>query len=103
MLIVSQNGERVMWFGRAFNALEYSEDVNRKGKSETVRHTICISDGCLEEVAEYPNKERCLEVLNEFCKAHENECYTVEFFDLAAQTNRPGTYRQNSVFRFPKE
>ena len=25
MLIVSQNKEKVLWFGRAFNALEYSE------------------------------------------------------------------------------
>lgn len=53
MLIVSQNKEKVLWFGRAFNALEYSEQVNHKGKKETVRHTICISDGCLEEIAEY--------------------------------------------------
>ena len=45
MLIVSQNKEKVLWFGRAFNALEYSEQVNHKGKKETVRHTICISDG----------------------------------------------------------
>ncbi len=32
MLIVSQNKEKVLWFGRAFNALEYSEQVNHKGK-----------------------------------------------------------------------
>ena len=36
MLIVSQNKEKVLWFGRAFNALEYSEQVNHKGKKETV-------------------------------------------------------------------
>ena len=30
MLIVSQNKEKVLWFGRAFNALEYSEQVNHK-------------------------------------------------------------------------
>lgn len=52
MLIVSQNKEKVLWFGRAFNALEYSEQVNHKGKKGTARHTICISDGCLEEIAE---------------------------------------------------
>lgn len=34
MLIVSQNKEKVLWFGRAFNALEYSEQVNHKGKKE---------------------------------------------------------------------
>ena len=58
MLIVSQNKERILWFGRAFNALEYVESVDRKGKGETIRNTICISDGCLEEIAEYPTKER---------------------------------------------
>ena len=70
MLIVSQNKEKVLWFGRAFNALEYSEQVDHKGKKETVRHTICISDGCLEEIAEYQTKERCLQVLKDFCGAY---------------------------------
>lgn len=32
MIIVSQNKERVLWFGRAFNALEYNEDISKKGK-----------------------------------------------------------------------
>lgn len=82
MLIVSQNKEKVLWFGRAFNALEYSEQVDHKGKKETVRHTICISDGCLEEIAEYQTKERCLQVLKDFCGVYENECYTVEFLTL---------------------
>lgn len=71
MLIVSQNKEKVLWFGRAFNALEYSEQVDHKGKKETVRHTICISDGCLEEIAEYQTKERCLQVLKDFCGVYE--------------------------------
>lgn len=35
-----------------------------EGKKQEVRHTICISDGCLEEIAEYGSKERCLEVLD---------------------------------------
>ncbi len=101
MLIVSQNKERVLWLGIALNALEYAESVDRKGKKET--HTICISDGCLEEIAEYPTKERCLTVLKDFCEAYKDECYTVDFFDVAAQATRPGTYRQNKVFEFPAE
>ena len=44
MLIVSQNKEKVLWFGRAFNAMEYTEQLNNNGKNETERHTICISD-----------------------------------------------------------
>ena len=85
------------------NALEYSEQVNHKGKKETVRHTICISDGCLEEIAEYQTKERCLQVLKDFCGAYENECYTVEFFDTAAQATRPAMYKKNIVYEFPAE
>jgi len=103
MLIVSQNKEKVMQFGICFNALEYTENIDRKGKKEIARHTICISDGCLEEVAEYPTKERCLEVLKSFCEMYENECYTTEFFDIAAQANRTGLNMKNSVFRFPEE
>lgn len=103
MLIVSQNKDRVLWFGWAFNALEYAESVERKGKSETIRHTICISDGCLQEIAEYPTKERCLAVLKDFCEVYKDERYTVEFFDIAAQSTRPGTYMQNKVFEFPAE
>lgn len=30
MILVSQNKERVLWFGRAFNALEYNEDIRKK-------------------------------------------------------------------------
>lgn len=103
MLIVSQNKEKVLWFGMAFNALEYDEIVEHERKNETVRHTICISDGCLEEIAEYPTKERCLAVLKDFCEAYKDECYTVDFFDIAAQANRPGTYKRNTVYEFPAE
>lgn len=103
MLIVSQNKEKVLWFGRAFNALEYSEMIDRKGKKEQVRHTICISDGCLEEIAEYESKERCLEVLHDFCATYVNECYTMEFFDMSAQNTRPGTYLNNAIYEFPEK
>ena len=90
MLIVSQNKEKVLWFGRAFNALEYSEQVNHKGKKETVRHTICISDGCLEEIAEYQTKERCLQVLKDFCGAYE-----MNVIRLSSSTRLPGNKTGN--------
>ena len=103
MLIISQNKEKVLWFGRAFNALEYTEEKKRIGKNEVVRHTICISDGCLEEIAEYETKERCLAVLSDFCAAYKNECYTIEYFHTAAQAVMPGIYRNNIVYEFPAE
>lgn len=103
MLLISQNKEKVLWFGRAINALEYSEDTTYKGKKEEIRHTICISDGSLEEIAEYLTKERCLEVLKDFCEAYKNEVYTCEFYDLAAQATRPAIYMKNTVYEFPAE
>ena len=53
MLIVSQNKEKVLWFGRAFNALEYSEQVDHKGKKETVRHSEYIFDLSDKNVSDY--------------------------------------------------
>lgn len=64
--IRSQNREKLYRFGISFNALKYSEKQDfKRGKEAGVHHTICISDGCLEEIAEYESKERCLEVLDE--------------------------------------
>lgn len=64
--IRSQNKEKLYVLSIAFNALQYEEIKDcKKGKEGTVRHTICIADGCLEEVAEYESKERCIEVLDE--------------------------------------
>lgn len=64
--IRSQSREKLYHFGISFNALEYSERQDfKRGKETGVHHTICISDGCLEEIAEYESKERCLEVLDE--------------------------------------
>ena len=61
----SQNREKLYRFGISFNVLEYSEKQDfKRGKEAKVHHTICISDGCLEEIAEYDSKERCLEVLD---------------------------------------
>lgn len=42
-------------------------------------------------------------MLKDFCGAHENECYTVEFFDVAAQATRPAMYKKNIVYEFPAE
>lgn len=67
--IRSQNREKLYIFGISFNCLEYNEGKDyKRGKEGATHHTICISDGCLEEIAEYESKERCLEVLDEIQK-----------------------------------
>lgn len=68
--IRSQNKEKLYRLGGNYACIEYGEyeDIKRKrGGSEASqkKHIICISDGCLEEIAEYESKERCIEVLDE--------------------------------------
>ena len=67
--IRNQNGEKLYIFGNTFNSLQYQYVNNgfKRGKQE-IHHIICISDGCLEEIAEYESKERCIEVLDELEK-----------------------------------
>lgn len=39
----------------------------------------------------------------DFCGVYESECYTIEFFDAAAQATRPAMYKKNIVYEFPAE
>jgi hypothetical protein len=71
--IRTQNREKLYRLGGNYACIEYGEyeDINRKrgGKeADKKRHTLCISDGCLEEIGEYESKERCLEILDEIEK-----------------------------------
>ncbi len=64
--IRSQNREKLYCFGTSFSELQYCETKGcETGKKGEAHHTICISDGCLERIAEYESKERCLEVIDE--------------------------------------
>ena len=53
--ILSQNKERLYNMNGHIEGLGYEED--KSYKEETTRHTICVYDGCAEEVAEYETKE----------------------------------------------
>ena len=70
--IRSQDREKLYWLGGGYDCIGYEErvDIKKRRGSEWAeeRHTICISDGCLEEIAEYGSKERCIEVLDEIEK-----------------------------------
>jgi len=63
--IRSQDRAKLYCFGNSLNVLGYSKNTIHRRGIDTVRHTICISDGCLEEIGEYESKERCLEILDE--------------------------------------
>lgn len=77
--------------------------MSAEKEKKEIRYTICISDGCLEEIAEYASKERCLEILQDFCEAYAKECYTVEVYDHAADAAKPATCKNNLVYYFPEK
>lgn len=75
--IRSQNREKLYIFGISFNSLQYEEQHDyKRGEEAATHHTICIADGCLEEIAEYESKERCIEVLDEIEKVCSSYLYT---------------------------
>lgn len=68
--IRTQNREKLYRLGGNYACIEYGEheDIKRKrggSEADKKRHTICISDGCLEEIGEYESKERCIEIIDE--------------------------------------
>lgn len=70
VFIRSQNREKLYRLGGNYACIEYGtyEEVKKKrggAEADKKRHTLCISDGCLEEIGEYESKERCIEVLDE--------------------------------------
>jgi len=71
--IRSQNKEKLYRLGGNYACVEYveNEGLRRKrgGTAEKEKHhTICISDGCLEEIGEYASKERCIEIMDDIQK-----------------------------------
>lgn len=71
--IRSQNKEKLYRLGGNYACIEYGEYEGIKKKrggsgADQKRHTICISDGCLEELGEYESRERCIEILDEIEK-----------------------------------
>lgn len=69
--IRSQNKEKLYRMGGNYACIEYGEreEIKKKrgGSWEGYinRHTVCISDGLLEEIGEYESKERCIEIIDE--------------------------------------
>jgi hypothetical protein len=97
MLIMTQNKECIF----LLTELKYLDQG-------PYHHAICIpaGDGGYGGwliAAEYESKARCLEVLNAICVAYEEECYTKEVYDSAAQATIPATYRNNTVFELPEK
>lgn len=106
MLILSQDKEKVFVFEN-FQGIEYGTTQNNKfrkgGEKPEDIPCIFLSDGCLEELARYKTKERCLEVIKQLCQAYESSCYSDHACDQAAMVQRPYLFMQNTVFEMPEE
>ncbi len=103
VFIRSQNKEKLYRLGGNYACIEYGEyeDIKKKrGNTEEnkKRHTICISDGCLEEIAEYESKERCIEVLDEI----QAVCRSYLKVEGGAALMRGGMDVQPAAFTVPR-
>lgn len=78
MIILSQDKTRIFNMSGHIEGIGYEEENFKKGKTEEIRHTIQVFDGCAEEVAEYKYKEDCLLVLYAIFKAMEQGSNTAE-------------------------
>lgn len=101
--IRSQNKEKLYMLGGNYARIEYGEyeDIKRKRGAtpeEKKRHTICISDGCLEEPGEYSSKECCIEILDEI----QSVCRSYLKVEGGAALIRGGMDVQPAAFTVPR-
>lgn len=101
--IRSQNKEKLYRLGGNYACIEYGgyEVIKKKrggSEADQKRHTICISDGCLEEIAEYESKERCIEVLDEM----QAVCRSYLKVEGGAALMRGGMDVQPAAFTVPR-
>lgn len=105
MLILSQNKEK-LYVLENFQGIEYGTTQSHKfrkgGEKPEDISCIFLSDGCVEELARYETKERCLEVIKDVCRAYEDSCRTVVNFDHAAMVERPYLILRNTVYEMPE-
>lgn len=92
--IRTQNKEKLLRFGISFNAVEYGEEKDKQGNKH---HKLYISDGCLEEIAEYESKERCLKVLDEM----QEECQ--KYVSIVGSVGIQSVSSIPRVYELPKE
>lgn len=83
------------------NLRRAGKGIVRKGKRPSV-YRIGFNDGDETELTANGINE-LEELWRSLCPEFECECYTVEFFDVAAQATRPAMYKKNIVYEFPAE
>lgn len=93
--VLSQNREKLYNLNGHIEGIGYEEthDYKRtaggKKKEETARHTICVFDGCAEEIAEYTIKEECLQVLRVCAFAISNSTGENAVYEMPTQEELP--------------
>ena len=79
MYILSQDKTRIYNMSGHIEGIGYEESKDYKQrKSENIRHTIQVFDGCAEEIAEFKTKEDCMLVIYAIFKGMEQDSKAVE-------------------------
>lgn len=74
MYILSQDKTRIYNMSGHIEGIGYEESKDYKQrKTENIRHTIQVFDGCAEEIAEFKTKEDCMLVIYAIFKGMEGE------------------------------
>lgn len=79
MYILSQDKTRIYNMSGHIEGIGYEESKDYKQrKTENIRHTIQVFDGCAEEIAEFKTKEDCMLVIYAIFKGMEQDSKAVE-------------------------
>ncbi len=79
MYILSQDKTRIYNMSGHIEGIGYEESKDYKQrKTENIRHTIQVFDGCAEEIAEFKTKEDCMLVIYVIFKGMEQDSKAVE-------------------------
>ena len=87
--IRSQDREKLYRFSGKYDCIEYCYSNFKNRGQETEKHTVCISDGCMEEMGTYETKERCIEIIDEIQKMCNQYLYADGVRNLNGMTGFP--------------
>ena len=93
--ILSQNREKLYNMNGHIEGIGYEEEyectrtTRGAGKEKAIHHTLCVYDGCSEEVAEYATKEDCLQVLRMCAFAISNSADNNAVYEMPTQEELP--------------
>lgn len=99
MYILSQDKTRIYNMSGHIEGIGYEESKDYKQrKTENIRHTIQVFDGCAEEIAEFKTKEDCMLVIYAIFKGMEQDSKAVEIPTQEDQSKQRESKVQHKEF-----